>query len=456
VDSSIYAQPLFAPNVTIPGLGTFNVAYVATMKNTVYAFDADGKYSGPLWKTTLSDPVNGITSVPLGDYHVRILTPECGILGTPVIDPATNTLYAVTYTRTGNTRSNAYAFRVNALDTTTGAIKVPPVVASGTSPGTGLPHTGTNTIKFEPYWEWQRAALLLSNGVLYVGFGAQDENGRPAHGWLFAFDAASLQQLAFSNMTPDDSVGSFWGSGSGPGADAAGNVFGVTGNGTFDGIKNWGESVLRFNYVALQGLQVNDYFTPSDYASLSAGNSDLGSGGVLMLPDPPPTTSTIFPHLALAAGKKGEVYIMNRDDLGGLGNDLQIVQNFMVAKPVFASPAYWNERIYYLPNSSPLLYFTRGNDGFLSGPITTSTGQGGTNMSISANGNTGGVLWLITGGGSLTATDAMTMTQLYTSGITTGSRDSMGPASKWSLPTVSNGKVYVGGRTYFTIYGLLP
>jgi hypothetical protein len=349
---------------------------------------------------------------------------------------------------------------VHAIDITTGVPKVPSSLISGTVPGTGVPKTGTNTIKFDPYWLWQRAALLLSNNILYVGFGTQDENGRPAHGWMFSFDASTLQQTAYFNATPDGAVGSFWSSGAGPGADAAGNVFAVTGNGDFNGLTNWGESVLRINSVPGQGMKINDSFTPSTFATLNQFDRDLGSGGVVMIPDPPGTTSTIFPHLAMAAGKSGDVFVLNRDDLGGLGNDLQIVQKLSMGKPIFVSPAYWNERIYYLPNSTNYSYFTRGSDGFLTGPVTGISGQGGANFSISANGNTDGLLWQTTSGGTftgtLTAVNATTIAQAYTSSSAAGNRDFVGPTSKWNAPTVSNGKVYVGGKTYLAIYGLLP
>ena len=466
VDGYVYAQPLYVPNVTIPGLGTHNVIYVATEHDSVYAFDADsntGANAAPLWHTSFIDPAHGITSVSYRDVGCGDLVPEIGITGTPAIDLSTNTMYVLA-------KTNDHAVivqRLHALDITTGLEKFGgPVRIRASVSGTG---DGGTTVVFNPLREGQRAGLVLQNGVVYIAWASHCDIG-PYHGWVIAYDAQTLLRKTVWNSTPNGGLGGFWEAGSGIASDATNYLYVPTGNGTFDANvpgKDYGDSIIKLGLTVKGKLRAFDYFTPYDQQYLNNTDLDLGSGGVLLLPDRP---GTKYPNLLVQAGKEGTVYVIDRTHMGHYSpiNNNQIVQNIPGAVGgMWAMPAFWNNHVYFGGAGDNLKMF---NFDPSSGLLTTSPasntltffGYPGPTPSISANGNTNGVVWAIqsdqySNGGSsiLHAYDATNLaTELYNS-AQNPSRDNAGGAVKFSVPTVINGKVYVGAVNQLSVYGLL-
>lgn len=453
VDGFIVGQALVMSNVDIPGQGTHNVVYVGTMHDTLYAFDADsnqGNNAAPLWSVSFINPAAGITSVPIADLSCTQTTAftEMGIEGTPVIDPNSGTLYVVAKTLENGTIVN----RIHALDITTGAEKFGgPVVVSGSVAGSN----GT-TVPFIDQKQMTRPALLLSNGTLYAAFGTLGCNGGGVHGWMMAYDATSLQQLGIFCTTPNVGGGAgFWQSGGGPAEDESGNVYAQTADGTFDedsGGADYGDSLLKFS-LQPTGLFLDDYFAPFNQAILKAMDEDLGSGGVLVLPDQP----GLFPHLLVGGGKAGTLYLINRDNLGqycsGCTSDPQIVQEIPGFGSMHSTAAYWNNTVYGAGGDGITAFSLQG--GFLT-PVTSTIKLGSLSSPvISANGTTDGVLWVMNGN-ILYAFDASNLaSKLYTS-IAAGTRDALGVMAHFGPVTEANGKVYIGTTTQLAFFGLFP
>jgi len=461
VDGYVYAQPLYVANVPVAGR-LRNLVIVATEHNSVYAFDADGQSSVALWQTNFSDPADGKTTVPAGDTQCADIVPEIGITSTPVVDPITGTLYVVAMTK----ENGAYAHRIHALDITTGN----PRPGAGTLiqaavAGSAVPNDGAGRLVFSSLRENQRAALLLSNGAVYVSFGSFCDLGNH-HGWLLAYDANTLNLLGAFSATPSGTEGGIWQSGGGAAADAAGNVYVVTGDGSFDapsGGSNYGNTFVKFSGAT---LAVSDYFTPFNQSTLEAVNADLGSGGALLLPD----QSTGPVHLMVGAGKQGIAYLLNRDRMGGfqVGRDSQIVQSLPVgtcgagACPIFGTPAYFDNAVYFAAAGDTLKAFALNNGKLaLSRQSTTVFGWPGATAVVSANGSKDAIVWTLETNGSgapavLRAHAAANVSiQLYTSSKNPV-RDAPGRAIKFSVPTVFNGRVYVATQGQLSIYGLLP
>ncbi|HVW09702.1 MAG TPA: PQQ-binding-like beta-propeller repeat protein, partial [Bryobacteraceae bacterium] len=332
VDGTIYGQPLYVANVNIPGKGTHNVVYVATENDSVYAFDADsGADGGPLWQDTFAS--SGVMPVPSSDVSCQQIDPEIGITSTPVIDLSRGSIYVVAMTlENGN-----YVQRLHALDLATGAEKTnSPVEIQATYPGTG---EGGSTLVFDPRNYKQRPGLLLLNGVVYTSWSSHCDIGA-YHGWLIGYDGGTLQQVSVYNNTPNGNQGSFWDGGAAPAADSNGNIFLVSGNGSFDGAQNLGESYIKLSSAG--GLGVADYFTPFNYASLNGADLDTGSAGVALIGDE--AGSAAHPHLMTGAGKEGRIYLLDRDNMGKLstsGSDSQIPQSVLGDMPSeFGNPAY--------------------------------------------------------------------------------------------------------------------
>jgi hypothetical protein len=469
VDGYIFAQPLYLAGVNLGTRGIHNIAYVATEHDSVYAFDADddqGTNAQPLWQASFINPSAGITTVPSSDTSCGDIATETGITGTPVIDSANGTLYVVASTK----ENGKYFQRLHALDVTTGAEKFGgPVVISASVPGTG---TGSShgLVNFNPLIHNQRAGLLFQAGLVYVAWGAHCDRGA-FHGWLMAFSASTLRRVAAWNATPNQKEGGIWQSGGGLAADSSGIYF-ATGNGTFDANvsgTDYGDTVVRLSAPQAGVVSVADYFTPSDAPSLATTGKDLGSGGVVFVPALPLTSP--IQHLLVAGGKEGTIYLINRDQMGGFSatGTNQNVQTLKAAVgPVFGSPAWWNGTLYYGGSSDALKAF--GFDpatGLLSTtPISKSPNvfkYSGVTPSISANGVTNAIVWVIdagawsTGGSAvLRAYNATDLSQeLYHSNQDL-TRDDPGPAVKFSVPTVVNGKVYVPAVGQLSVYGLLP
>ena len=401
-DGYVYAQPLYMANVPIPGEGTHNVVFVATEHDSVYAYDADsnaGANAQPLWHASFIDPANGITTVPEADLGTggRDIVPEIGITGTPVIDPSTGTLYVVAKTKEVAGGNTSYVQRLHALDIHTGAEKFGgPVVIQPTAPGTGTGNDGQGNIPFNSRRQNQRAGLALYNGNIYIAF-ASHGDVEPYHGWLLGYSAQTLQLTTAFVATPSGEGAGIWQGAVAPSIDANGNMFVVTGDGTFTasaGGKDYGDSALRLTTAG--GLSVADSFTPFNQQTLNGGDFDLGSTGALLLPD----QAGAHLHVMVFAGKEGRIYGVDRDNLGEFhsGSDSQIIQSLpgVLAGGVFGGMVYFNNTVYIAANGDFIKAFSVAS-GLLS---TTPTSQSltqfnfpGAGMSISANGLSNGILW---------------------------------------------------------------
>jgi hypothetical protein len=476
IDGVSDASPLYLANVSIPGKGLRNVVYVATEHDSVFAFDADGMQTSPLWQVSFINPGQGITTVPSADTgECCDISPEIGVTGTPVIDRSTNTLYVVAKTKEVSGGTTTYVHRLHALDVATGAEKLGgPVVIQATVPGTGDGAVG-GRVPFNSLRENQRAALLLNNGVVYIAFASHGDNP-PYHGWVLGYSASTLQQVMVFNSTPNGEGGGIWQSGDGLAADANGNLFFVTGDGTFDangGGRDYGDSILKISPAGA----VLDYFTPHDQATMNANDLDLGSGGTILLPDQPGT----HPHLALSAGKNGTIYVVDRDNMGHYlsGNDGQIVQAIVNSFPGgtfitgnFKAPVYWNGYLYFSADADYIKAFRISNGLIGTTPASQSSfivNYPGATLGMSSNGTTAAVLWVIErvdldpvgGGGTrgpgiLHAFDATNLAiELYSSDQAPNGRDGLDYAAKWAAPLVANGKVFVATNSRLTVFGLL-
>jgi uncharacterized protein (TIGR03437 family) len=424
----------------------------------VYAFDADtnaGPNSAPLWQISFLNSAAGVTSVPAGDTGCSQIAPEIGITSTPVIDPIAGTIYVVAMTKESANGGVSYVHRLHALDISSGAERPgSPVTVQATFPGTA---EGGSTLTFNPKNYKQRPGLLLLNGVVYTGWSSHCDIGT-YHGWLIGYDSQTLRQVSVYNNTPNGNEGSFWASGAAPAADAAGNIFVVSGNGTFDTSgSDRGESYLKLSSAG--GLTVADYFTPYNFSSLDGSDLDTGSAGVALLPDE--AGSPVHPHLMVGAGKEGRIYLLDRDNLGTLhsGSDSQIVQSIPgVIGGLFGNPAYFNQTVYFCGSGYSLRAFPISGAQMAEMPASQSAGVfgfPGCVPTVSANGTSNGIVWILEVAGILHAYDASNLaTELYNSNQNR-SRDSLGAYVKFSVPAVTNGKVYAGSQTALDVYGLL-
>jgi uncharacterized protein (TIGR03437 family) len=446
VDGQVYAQPLYVPGVVVPGKGIHNVIVVATEHDSVYAFDADNDLAGPLWQVSFLDPAQGVTTASATDVACGSIVPEIGITATPVIDDASGALYVVAMTEEGS--GDGYVHRLHALDVATGAEKpASPVEISASVPGRG---DGNNTIQFKPWLYKERAGLLLLKGAVYTAWSSECDSGN-YHGWLIGYDAGTLQQVAAYADTPDWEAGSFWQSGAAPAADAKGNIYVVSANGTFDanqGGSDLGDSVIKLS--TSRGLTVADYFAPYNAGTLDNEDLDVGSSGALLLPDA--AGSPAHPHLLVSGSKSGSIYLLDQDNLGQFhaGADDQIVQSIQGAVgPVFGIPAYFNNTLYFSAAHDQLKAFPV-RDGLLSAKPASATSSSfavlGSVPSISANGAADGIVWTIDPTGLLQAYDASDLSlHLY--------QGSLGSSIKFSTPTIANGKVYVGTTNSLVVFG---
>lgn len=480
VDGQLYAQPLYVPNVTIAGQ-THNVIYVATEADSVFAFDADsntGANANPLWRASLIDTAHGAAAgaTPVdavNGINCNALVPLVGVTSTPVIDPSTNTMYVVAK----SAENKGYVQRLHAIDITTGAEKSQgAAVIAGSVSGTG-DGSSNGTLAFNPQMHLNRPGLLLLNGVVYVGF-ASNCDTPPFHGWIFAYDAATSSLRAVYASTPNGSDGGIWNSGAGLSGDSNANLYIATGNGTFDTAQNpstdLGDSIVKL-FLNGSTLNATDYFTPYNQSADNSGDLDVGSGGVLLLPDQPGS----HPHQLVLAAKGRWMYEVDRDQMTlnnlhycqpNCTSDPQIITEFQPVGDSWCIPAYWNGSIYYGGTNVPVSVYPL-NGGILSSPASSIASNPilfpGPTPSISANGSTNGIVWVVDAsnyGGSgppsapaiLHALNASNVAiELYNT-TQVSNRDVMGNAVKFVVPTVANGKVYVGTQTEVDVYGLLP
>jgi Chitobiase/beta-hexosaminidase C-terminal domain/Legume lectin domain len=477
VDSTVYAQPLYVPGLKMSDGLVHNVLFVATENDSVYAFDADsngGANANPLWHVSLLTAAYGAgagaTAVPWADTGSPDVAPTVGITGTPTINPATNTIYLV-----ANTKENgSYFSRLHALNIITGAEQAhSPVNITATVAGTGN-GSSNGQLTFSALWENQRTALNYYNGYVYFGYGAHGDNG-PWHGWLFAYDATTLAQSAVLCLSPNNYGSGIWASGAGMPIDqdaTGGRMFLVTGNGThstfppFNANTEFGESVVDFN-LANGKLTPTDAFTSFNFQDLNNHDLDQGSGGVLMVPDQQGT----HPHILVTAGKEGRVLVLNRDNLGGYvassgptnTNALQDIPGQFTGG-FWNTAAYWNGNVYLWADNDVAKLF-KLNSGVMD---TTPSSQASItsefpspSFSISSDGAANGIAWAerndqfnTNGPGVLYAWDANDLTTPIYESDTNSTRDAGGPANKFSIPLVTNGKVYVAANGEVGVYGL--
>lgn len=463
VDGQVYAQPLYAANVAITNRGTHNVVIVATEHDSVYAFDADNNTGGnaaPLWQTNFLNPAAGITTVPSGDTGSGNISPEIGITGTPVIDTTTGTIYVEVKTKEVAGGNTAYVHRLHALDLGSGAEKFGgPVIIQPTVPGTGDGNDGAGHVPFNGLRQLSRPGLLLLNGVVYISYASHGDFG-PYHGWFLGFNAHTLQPQGVFNTTPNGGLGGIWQGGDAPATDTAGNIYFITGNGTFNSaITNYGDSFLR---LSVSGTNVNlaDYFTPHDQQNMADNDLDLGSGGLVSLPDS--VGSMAHPHLLVGGGKEGIIYLIDRDNMGHFNstNDSQIVQTIATAAAEwsFGTPAYFNNTLYYAGAGDTLKAFQFSGGRLSTNPVAVSSnvlGFPGATPAISANGTNNAIVWLLetSSGVVLRAYNATNVAQELYDSTQTGNRDNAGGAARFAAPTIANGKIYVGTANSLAVFG---
>jgi hypothetical protein len=470
VDGDVYAQPLYMRRVAIAPKGTHNVVFVATEGDGVYAFDADnapGTEPDLLWHVSLIDAAHGASAdaTPVdasADLHCAAISPQVGITATPVIDPARAVFYVEAFSK----ENGAFVHRLHALDLGTGAEKPgsPTVIRVPAKEGASL---------FEPVRQLSRAGLLLSKGVIYVTYGGHCDK-TPYHGWVFAFDALSLAPRGDFVAAPGHGKAGIWMSGAAPAADERGNVYLATGDGWFDTeavpAREFGNSVLKLA-VGKRGLSVKDYFTPFDQARFARHDGDLGSGGVLLLPDQPGARA----HLLVAVGKSGTLYLADRDTMtagnlhycSGCASDRQIAEEIpdAISGGVWGMPSYWHDTVFVSGSGDVLRAFSLAEGRLSATPVSVSRDvceYPGCGSSVSANGDMNGILWAVTSGGDdmngaavLRAYDAQNLAFLLYSSNQHDARDDAGKSVKFAIPTVGDGRVYVGGARHWSAFGLL-
>lgn len=462
--TTMLAQPLFMPGVNIPNLGVHNVVYLATLSDWVYAIDADN--GAVLWRASMLDGGTTATGtlLPCGFGGFK----QEGIVSTPVIDPNSNTMYVVAKT----VFNGVVGHYIHALDITTGNEQPGSPVQISAQSTSALGHTTV----FNSLHQMNRPGLLLVNGVLYLGFGSNGCNDSNS-GWVLSYNVSNLSPIAVFNTSPDIGLTSIWQSGVGLTADAEGNIYAETGEASTSGydIQNGGQTYCNTVLKLNPDLTVADYFTPWNVAFLNTNDFDLSSTGAVVLPD----QTGAYPHELVAAGKYGNVYLLNRDQMGmySVGADSQILQELTleVQNPnalrdiLFGSPAYWNSTVYFAPNATAIRAFPVLTSGLLGTPVKSkATYTGSHSPSVSASGSTNGILWFISSG--LNALSACTSADpaavngcpagqsplgvLYTSNQAQGGRDKLPATGRFITQTVANGKVFVATNASLEVYGL--
>jgi hypothetical protein len=464
IEGDVYAQPLYIPYIEIPGKGTHNVLFVATERDNVYAFDADASSTDPLWQVSFLDAAKNITTLSSRDVQCPFIQPEIGITSTPVIDLPSKTIYLLA--RTKETRNGNAIFRqkLHALDLATGAEKLGGPVTIQASYQGEKSLFSKGLIEFDPLRENQRAALLLAKGNVFIAWASSCDVG-PYYGWVMSYDVRTLKQTGVLNLSPTGKESGIWQADAGPAADAAGNVYLITGNGKFtaaSGGRDYGDSVVKIALTP-NGLAVRDYFTPADQEHLNDTDGDFGSGGPILLPDQPEP----HPHLLLAAGKASKIYELDRDNLGHFhpSVDSNAVQVVPAGAQSFGAPAYWNGHVFYFLMNDYLRDYALQNGRLSAQAVarsSTNINDPGT-PAISANGNKNGIVWILSTKvwdgpdrpAVLFAYDAANVSHELYNTTQNPNRDRAGRALRFTIPTVANGRVYVPTKRTIEVYGLL-
>ena len=462
-DGKVDAEPLYLSGLTVQG-AMHDVVFVATENDSVYAFDAQS--GAVLWQVSVL--AAGETASGLPPSGCDQVTPTIGITATPVIDRsagANGIIYLVAMSRA--TASSTYHQRLHALDVTTGAEALNgPVDIAATYPMVG----GTTT--FDPAQYEERAALLLSRGVIYTSWTSHCDV-RPYSGWVIAYSQSTLARTAVLNVAPNSGGAgpAIWMSGGGPAADSAGNVYLLTANGVFEttldlnGFPDQGDYGNSFLKLSTAGgtLTVADYFTLYNAVSESNADLDLGSGGILLLPDVTDSGGVVR-HLAVGAGKDGNLYVVSRDSLGKFSssrNNIWQQLSGVLGGGIFSTPAYFNGAVYYGPVGAALMAFTVNNAQLSSAATSTTTntfGYPGTSPAVSANGSSDGIIWAHENSDPavLHAYEASNLGhELYNSSQAAGGRDQFGAGNKFITPMIADGKVFVGTQGGVAVFGPL-
>ena len=445
VDGQVYAQPLYVPNFFIPGKGSHNTVFVATEHDSLYAFDSDANGS-PLWQRSFLS--TNVTSIPSSQTNCGQITPEIGITATPVINRASRTMYVVVSTQEGAQTVH----RLHAISIETGNDVRTPVVITATAK-----NVMGQTITFDPAAQKARPGLLLLNGTVYTSWGSHCDRGT-YYGWLIGYDESTLAQRVAFNVAPDKAQAALWNSGAGPASDGQ-YIYFETSNGDFDasqGDLDYGDSFVKYDP---QAQIVAGYYTPPNQASLSSADLDVGSGGLLLLPDS--AGSSAHPHLMIGAGKNGAVYLVDRDDPGGYNTGAAPVETNNAIVSSFGMPAYFNGAVYFGGNGDYIKRFVISNAAYNQTPASQSANSyayPGATPSISADGTNNGIVWTIegkSGNAILHAYNASDLgEELYNSNQNVA-RDAAGGYVKYSVPTVADGKVFVGGSSTLSVYTLV-
>jgi hypothetical protein len=497
VDGQIYAEPLYVQGLTMATGGVHNVVFVATEYDSVYAFDADSAAlnPNPLWHVNFLNPSGSpsVTPVPCSfGSGICQLFPIVGITGTPVINLATNTLYVIVRTQETTGSTVNWVIRLHALNITSGAEQSgSPVVVCSATGNLGCQLNGGNVV-FGPGHQQSRPGILLvpetgfPQGVVFIGFAGDS-------GWVLAYDPTSLKMLAAfytdtQNHTgakvpgiPGEGHSGIWASGGAVTADANGNIYAITGDGYWDGVLNWGDSLVKLAFAEVgttgtYSLTVADYFTTSDQACRYAHGLDYGSAGPMLLPT---QTGSATPNMIWTTGKAVSTceqpftgYIINADNMGHTGGQIALTAASNGGGE--QNSAFWattsKQYIYNGDDGDPIRAFTLTSSGVSEAGVmaTTHVFDDGTAPAISANGTTNGIVWAIeqTDDGDhqptfqpavLHAFDATNLSsELYNTAQAASGRDTAGPAVKMQVPMIANGKVYVGTQTELDVYGLCP
>ena len=422
VDGDVYAQPLVFQHQLL----------VATENNSVYAFNTTSLSPTPLWHVNLGTPLS------FRDVRCPFIRPTVGITPTPVIDSVTGSIYVL-----ARTTSEQSLHRLSLRD---GHDLTPAIAIHASVPGTGIDATN-GVVSFDPVRENPRAALLLDHGVVFLSW-ASSCDVAPYHGWVIAYDAKTLKQRAVFNASPDGAEAGVWQGDAGLAADSAGHVYAATGNGSF-GSRDYGSSILQ---LTLSGstLQVTDFFTPSNQAELTKDDEDLGSSGPVLVP----------PRLLVLTGKDGMTYVVDRRSMGKFGTSDagRAVQSFRTSNGGFGAAAYWNRTVYVWGSDDVLKAYALSDHGLAlreSSPVKAT--DPGSTPTVSANGDRDGIVWAIetrTWNGQdkpaiLHAFDAANVRdEIF--------RGAGGLATRFAIPTVAAGRVYLGAKGEVDVFGLRP
>ncbi len=462
VDGLVDGEPLYLSAVPISGSGTHNLLIVVTENDSVYAFDADT--GAAIWH--ISALKSGET--PSDDRGCSQVTPQIGITSTPVISRpkgSNGVIYTVAMSKDS---SGDYHQRLHALDATTGnELYNGPVDITAKYPGTGDNSSGGYVV-FDPAQYKERSGLLQMGNTIYLTWASHCDI-RPYTGWIMGYNATTLKQTTVLNVTPNGNEGAIWGAGAGLSADGSGNIFFLDANGVFDttlnsgGFPNSGDYGNAFIRLTTKGgLAAADYFEMYNGVQESDSDTDLGSGGGILLPSMKDASGTLW-QLAAGAGKDSNLYVVNRTSMGKFNSSSNnIYQELAGALPggIWSMPAFSNGRLYFGPVGQPLMEFQFKNAKLLTSAVaktTNSFGYPGTTPSISSNKGANAIVWASenTNPAVLHAYNGATLVELYNTNQASNGRDHFGAGNKFIIPMIANGKVYVGTTNGVGVFGLL-